>query len=107
MAPCVRKVCFYVTDTLFICALIDSVSFDSRSVPLIKFILTCAVAASERARISRLLPQYVNYIEHVRLLHGKRQLQEYQTQTQSSIGGRSLILFVIFVCLFCFLLHIK
>ena len=41
MAPCVRKVCFCVTDTLFTWAvLLIQCLFDSRSAPLSKFILT-------------------------------------------------------------------
>ena len=79
MARCVRKVCFCVTDILFTwVVLLIQCLFDSRSAPLSKFILTCAVAARE-GEFPGLLQQYVIYTERVRLLHGKRQLQEYQT----------------------------
>ena len=68
-----------MTDTIFAWAVsLIQCLFDSRSAPLSKFILTRAVAARER-EFPGLLPQYVIYIERVRLLHGKRQLQEYQT----------------------------
>ena len=77
-APCVRKVYFCVTDTLFTWAvLLIQCLFDSRSAPLSKFILTCAVVAREW-EFPGLLLQYVIYIERERLLPGKRQLQEYQ-----------------------------
>ena len=55
-----------------------------------------------RTRV-RILPQYVIYIERMWLLHGKRQIQEYQTQIwNSSIRDRSLILFVILCICFVF-----
>ena len=68
--------CFCVTDTLFTCAvLLIQCLFDSRSAPLRNFILTRAVAAREW-EFPGLFPQYVIYIERVRLLYGKRSLQE-------------------------------
>ena len=73
--------------------------FDSRSAPLSKFYIgTCSCCTSMRIshlRISHRLPQYVIYIERVRLLHGKRLSQEYQTNILCIDWG--LILFAIFL----------